>query len=249
MTAIYGEILHLVTTWQYKLNMLVSAQLRGMEEGSLRGVAAILGIAFVYGVIHAAGPGHGKALVGFYFLKKGGSYARAFRMGYLIAVIHALSALTLTLVLFYAVQALFSKTFREVSQLSMQISGALIFAVGFYLAYEAYQHRRAKEDEPQPGKKSELAVAVSAGIVPCPGVMTITLFALSLGHVAVGIATAVAMSIGMGLTISLAGIVSVSLRKRGGGLLGRYGFVPEFVAAGLVILLGLFLFLGSQGRP
>jgi hypothetical protein len=57
------------------------------------------------------------------------------------------------------------------------------------------------------------------------------------------------MSIGMGLTISLAGIVSVGLRKRGGGLLGRYGFVLEFAAAGLVILLGAFLFLGAQGRP
>ena len=249
MTELYGEILQALTKWQYKLNMMVSSNLRGMEEGSLWGVAAILGIAFVYGVIHAAGPGHGKALVGFYFLKTGGSYKKAFKMGYLIAVIHALSALTLTLVLFYAVQALFSKTFREVSQLSMQLSGAMIFAVGLYLVYEAYRHRRAKEEEAAPGKKSELAVAISAGIVPCPGVMTITLFALSLGHVAVGIATAVAMSIGMGLTISLAGIVSVGLRKRGGGLLGRYGFVLEFIAAGLVILLGAFLFLGSLGRP
>jgi len=249
VTELYGKILQTFTAWQYKLNMMVSSHLRGMEEGSLWGVAAILGIAFVYGVIHAAGPGHGKALVGFYFLKTGGSYKKAFRMGYMIALIHAFSALTLTLVLFYAMQTLFSKTFREVSQLSMQLSGALILAVGIYLVYEAYRHRRAKEEEAEPRSRSEFAVAVSAGIVPCPGVMTITLFALSLGHVAVGIATAVAMSIGMGLTISLAGIVSVGLRTRGGGLLGRYGFVLEFVAAGLVVGLGLLLFLGAQGRP
>jgi nickel/cobalt exporter len=249
MTEIYGRVMHFLTQWQYKLNMMVSSNLRSMDDGSLWGVAAILGIAFVYGVIHAAGPGHGKALVGFYFLKRGGSYARAFRMGYMIAVIHALSALTLTLVLFYVIQTLFSKTFREVSHYSMQLSGALIFLVGFYLVYEAYRHRRAKEKEAHPESRSEFAVALSAGIVPCPGVMTITLFALSLGHIAVGIATALVMSIGMGLTISLAGIVSVGLRKRGGGLLGRYGYLLEFAAAGLVIALWAFLFLGAMGRP
>ena len=248
MTEIYGGIMHHITAWQYKLNALVSAQLRGMDEGSLWGVAAILGIAFAYGMIHAVGPGHGKALVGFYFLKAGGSYARAFRMGYLIAVIHALSALTVTLVLFYILQTLFSKTFLEVSQFSMQLSGALIVAVGFYLVYEAYRHRRDRDEASSPGAKSDLAVALSAGIVPCPGVMTITLFALSLGHVAVGIATALVMSIGMGLTISLAGIVSVGVQKRGGTFLGKHGYWLQFAAAGLVILLGIFLFLGAQGR-
>lgn len=248
MTGWYHELLQLLTQWQYKLNALVSSHLRGLEgENSIAGVAAVLGIAFLYGVIHAAGPGHGKALVGFYFLKAGGSYGRAFRMGYLIAAVHAFSALTVTLVVYYLLQTLFSKTFREISQLSMQISAGLIFAVGLYLVYEAYQHRKARDEPVSPHGKSDFAVAFSAGVVPCPGVMTITLFAISMGHLAVGIASALVMSIGMGLTISLAGIISVGVQKRSGSAFGKYGFVLEFFAAALVMLLGVFLFLSSRG--
>jgi nickel/cobalt exporter len=245
MTEWYGSFIRLLSTWQYKLNSLVSGNLRGIEEGDLWGVLAVLGIAFVYGVIHAAGPGHGKALVGFYFLRKGGSVKKAFKIGFMIALIHALSALGVTFVVYYLLQTLFSQTFRELSHVSMLISAVLILLVGFYLLYEAYAHRKARDETVGTSGKSDLAVAFSAGVVPCPGVMTITLFSISLGHMLVGIASALVMSIGMGLTISLAGIFSVGLQKRSGNAFGRYGYLLEFIAALLIVMLGLFLLLSA----
>ena len=97
MSEFYSNFIRLLTQWQYKLNTLVSGNLRGLESDAVWGTVTILGIAFLYGVIHAAGPGHGKALVGFYFLKQGGSFKKAFKMGYLIALVHATSALLLFL--------------------------------------------------------------------------------------------------------------------------------------------------------
>lgn len=246
MSELYSSFIHTLTTWQYKLNSLVSSNLRGLENGdSLSGLFIILGIAFAYGVIHAAGPGHGKALVGFYFLKQGGSMKRAFKMGYLIAIVHATSALILTFFVYYIIEKLFTKTFHNIAHTSMLISAILIITVGLYLVYEAYKHRKEVDEKIHVKNRSDVAVAFSAGIVPCPGVMTITLFAISLGHYLVGIATALVMSIGMGLTISLAGIFSVALHKKGGNAFGKYGYVLEFFAAALIIGLGVFLLLAN----
>jgi ABC-type nickel/cobalt efflux system permease component RcnA len=123
----------------------------------------------------------------------------------------------------------------------MVVSAGLIMLVGCYLVFEAWRERNAKEKAEQNSRKSALAVAVSAGIVPCPGVMTITLFALSMGHVALGIASAVVMSVGMGITISLAGVATVALRRRGEPLLGAHGYWLQIASALLVVALGALL--------
>lgn len=244
----YSEFIHTITSWQYKLNAIVSSHMRSFEsEDSLMGILIILGISFVYGVIHAAGPGHGKALVGFYFLKEGGSYKRVFKMGYLIATIHATSALLFTFGVYYLLNTIFSRTFREISQISVTVSAVLIIIVGCYLIYEAYKHKNERDKEVKASKKSDFAIAFSAGVVPCPGVMTITLFSISLGHIFLGVASAVVMSIGMGLTISLAGIFSVALQKKNANAFGKYGYILESFAALLIIALGVFLLLGSLG--
>ncbi len=248
MTQYYKDFIHTITTWQYELNSIVSSNFRTLEdEDSILGIFIILGISFIYGVIHAAGPGHGKALVGFYFLKEGGNFKKVFKMGYLIASIHATSALLFTFGVYYLLNTLFSRTFHEISKISITISAILIIAVGFYLIYEAYKHKKQKDKKIKTSKRSDLAIAFSAGIVPCPGVMTITLFSISLGHVLLGVTSAFVMSIGMGLTISLAGIFSVALQKKNANAFGKYGHILETFAASMIIGLGVLLLLSSLG--
>ena len=100
----------------------------------------------------------------------------------------------------------------------------------------------------QRSKKSELAVAFSAGIVPCPGVMTIVLFCIVLKQFVLGILAAIAMSIGMGLTISIAGILSIALNKKAGGFLNKKGYILEMMGAALVLMLGVFLLMATLSR-
>jgi nickel/cobalt transporter (NicO) family protein len=246
MSELYALLLRTLTTWQYELNKLISHMLKTIDSGEVFGASmTILGIALVYGIIHALGPGHGKALVGLYFLKEGGSYQKALKMGYLIALVHALSALGLTLGIYYLIDAMFSKTFQTFSMHAMSVSALLIIAVGGYLVYEAWRERHGCESLQTSHKKSAVAVAVSAGIVPCPGVMTITLFALHMGHVVLGVASALVMSVGMGLTISLAGIGSVAIKHKSDGLLGKYGHWLQIASALLVMGLGVVLLAAS----
>ena len=242
----YNQALQQLVMWQYSLNSYISSTIRSInDDTSLTSSLLVLAIAFLYGLIHAAGPGHGKALVAFYFTSNKSNYKKAFKMGYLISIIHAISALIFTFGIFFILKRMFRQNFNDFSGIAMQISAVMIISVGLYLLYEAYSGRKDKEKKIQKSKKSELAVAFSAGVVPCPGVMTIVLFCIVLGQYTLGIFAAVAMSIGMGLTISLAGILSIAINKKAGGFLEKRAFVLEMIGASLVLLLGTFLLIST----
>ncbi len=243
---IYNKFLHYLSSLQYELNSYISTTIRSLnEDGSFTTALLILGVAFVYGLIHAAGPGHGKALVALYFTSNKSDYKKAFKMGFLISVIHAFSALVFTFGIFFILKTMFRRNFNEFSGIAMQVSAVMILAVGLYLIYEAYKRRRRKDELAKASSRSEMAVAFSAGIVPCPGVMTIVLFCVVLGQFTLGIFAAIAMSIGMGLTISLAGILSIALNKKTGSFLKEKSYILEMLGGLLVTTLGVFLLLAS----
>jgi len=251
MISFYSQFLKQLVILQYQLNSYISTTIRSLnDENSLSVSLLIIGIAFLYGLIHAAGPGHGKALVAFYFTSNKSDYKKAFKMGYTISIIHAISALTLTFGIFFILKTMFRKNFQEFAGIAMQISAVMIICVGLYLLYEAYKSKKAKERKIEKTNKSYLAVAFSAGVVPCPGVMTIVLFCIILKQFMLGILAAIAMSIGMGLTISVAGILSIAFNKKADGFLNKNGYILEMIGASLVLLLGVFLFsfTGHGGR-
>ena len=243
---IYSSFIKQIVTWQYELNRFISSTIREInDESSLTTSLVVLGVAFLYGLIHAVGPGHGKALVAFYFTSNKSDYKKAFKMGYLISIIHAFSALIFTFGIFFILKSFFRKNFNEFSSIAMSISAIMIMLVGLYLIYEAYKHRKEKDSKIKKSNKSELAVAFSAGIVPCPGVMTIVLFCVVLGQYTLGILSAIAMSIGMGLTISLAGIFSIAINKKGGSFLNDKSYILEMLGGILVLVLGSFLLMAQ----
>lgn len=249
MTEYYNSFLKLLVEYQYELNKYISTTIRSInDESSITISLTVLAIAFIYGLVHAAGPGHGKALVAFYFTSNKSDYKKAFKMGYMISVIHAISALAVTFTIFFIIKTMFRQNFHQYSEISMFISACMIILVGIYLMWHSYSHKKQKEQELNPPQKSEYAVALSAGIVPCPGVMTIVLFCIMLKKFMLGVLAALAMSIGMGLTISVAGILSIALNKKAGGLLDSKGYILEIFGALLVLTLGVFLFLASYPK-
>jgi ABC-type nickel/cobalt efflux system permease component RcnA len=246
---IYNQFLKQLTTWQYNLNSFISSHIRAInDDSSITMSITVLGIAFIYGLIHAAGPGHGKAIVGLYFSgnrnnepKK--NYSQAFEMGYLIAIVHTISALVTTFSLYLLLKTMFYKHFRDTYDSILHISSIMIIIVGLYIIYEAYKNKKEQEKlEDDIKSKSKYAVAISAAIVPCPGVMTITLFSIIQKKYILGILSAISMSIGMGLTISLAGILGILFHKQTSKFTKNIGFILQMASGGIIILLGLFLF-------
>lgn len=246
---VYNNFLHVLVEYQYTFNKLISSTIKSINnENSMTLSLSLLGIAFIYGLVHAAGPGHGKSLVAFYFASNKNDYKKAFQVGFLISVIHAISALFLTFGIFFLLKTMFRKHFNDFSEITMMFSAVLIILIGFYLIWHAYKHKKDKEENLSQKSKNIYMLSLSVGIVPCPGVMTIVLFCIMLGHLTLGIFSAIAMSIGMGLTISIAGIFAIALNKKTSGVLGIKAYIFEIIGAILVLILGIFLLLTSLNR-
>ena len=222
---------------QQELNSIIASNFREIANGdSLLPILTILTVAFIYGVVHALGPGHGKLLVSSYFLRSNRSYTQAFKMGYLISLVHTISALTITFLLYYILDVIFSQTFQEVSFYMTKFSGVLIIGVAIYLFLEHHhEHKNIETHE-----KSDLSIAISAGVVPCPGVMTITLFSIIMGELLVGVLSAILMSIGMGLTISLSAILATATQKHSVSSVSK---IFPYIGNVMILFLGIYLLI------
>ena len=74
----------------------LAGSLREIKSGNTFGAAVVLiGFSFAYGVLHAAGPGHGKAIVSSYMLADGQTVRRGVQLAFLSGLVQALSAIVL----------------------------------------------------------------------------------------------------------------------------------------------------------
>lgn len=224
-------------------NTELSAHFRAIDEGNLMPMLLIFALSFGYGVVHAIGPGHGKALVAGYLLANPTKKTHVFQIGFLIAIVHALSALLVTLAATYLIQISAMKLFRQVNPPLFQISGALIVLMGCWLLYDVWRSRSITKESVRP-QKSRFGVVLLAGIVPCPGVITLCFFAITLGHLTIGMIAAVFMSLGMGLTISLAGLLVNVMQKTKAVMTQPHWFwALRLLGVLIVIALGLLFLL------
>src|SRR5690606_18996777 len=94
----------------------------------------LLGVGFAYGVFHAAGPGHGKAVIGAYMLASGESIRRGIAISFGAAFLQALTAVavvTVAAVIFRAT----ARTMTGATQWIEIASYALIALVGAWLLW------------------------------------------------------------------------------------------------------------------
>ena len=97
-------------------------------------------LSFAYGVLHAAGPGHGKAVISSYVLADGRTVRRGILLAFLAAMIQALSALVLVAVLVLVLRST-GMQMRLMEAWLETISWGLVALVGAWLVY--YQLRGA----------------------------------------------------------------------------------------------------------
>ena len=87
-------------------NTLTTALNQIQTQQSSQAMTFALLLAFSYGVLHALGPGHGKAVIVSYFVGQGGSLQKGLLMGGQIALFHVLSAILLAILTNTAVRQL-----------------------------------------------------------------------------------------------------------------------------------------------
>jgi ABC-type nickel/cobalt efflux system permease component RcnA len=135
----------------------MSATLRQMRGSSpLAATWALMLLSFGYGVFHAAGPGHGKAVISAWLLATENELRRGILISFLSALIQALTAIVLVGALFLVVASVGS-TARSMAGLLETTSYALIALLGGYLVWTAMGMLR-------PVKAKPAAVPAFAGV-------------------------------------------------------------------------------------
>lgn len=247
---------------QRSLNESLAAMTRSLQGSqSVGGLLFVALVSFLYGLFHAAGPGHGKTIVSSYFLANNAKLRHSVAIGYLIAAVHSLAALSVVLVLYYLIRGLFSAGIEQANHYIQLVTFAVIAVLGGFMlagrirgsAHHHHLHAALPDKPPGVTLKSLLGIAVPAGVIPCPGAVAVILFALSLHMLGVSILSVISISVGMGVTISVTGAL-VILAKQGAMKAlaeghdergSRVRRVVEITGASMLFAFGLVFFLAQ----
>ena len=256
----------------------MSGALRQIKTGApLAATWTRMLLSFGYGVFHAAGPGHGKAVISAWLLATENDLRRGVLIALLSALIQALTAIAIVSALLLLVAGA-GAVARDVAGYLESASYALIGSMGLYLIWTAFrphaheaahdQHHHHHHDEhcghahvPEARQvKGEWSLAkafslsFAVGIRPCTGAILVLIFANALGLYWAGIASTFAMAAGTFLTVTAIAAVAVYSRQLAMRLARRGDRWPGLLASGLriggglaIALLGGMLFVGSLG--
>jgi len=258
-----------ILAWQSSFYRELTATLKSIAQ-SPAALPGLLGLAFAYGVFHAAGPGHGKAVISGYIVADNRSLKRGLALSFAAALLQALVAIGLVGALTIALDAT-ARTMASTTAAIEQGSFALVALVGLYVLWRkagnlvalgsGAVHDPARCDHVHmPGAEAvsrlrsvrEMAgVVLAAGLRPCAGALIIQVFANAQGLLWAGIAATFAMALGTALTTGALAALAVffkfaALRFAGGGSLAGARMIAwlEVLAAAFVAVVGAALLLG-----
>jgi len=175
---------------------------------------AFAAAAFLYGLLHGAGPGHRKTIVFSLFLGRSSRWFDPAAAGFLAAGIHAGTAMALIGIFYVARRGLSVSMAADRAGVYMQGITFLVLAVcSLYLLVRTWMKRKhGYQHVGRPGGSLYSMLAVSS-LIPCPGATMLLLFALSLDVPLLGVLGVLCMSLGMGVVISAAGYLSYAGRE------------------------------------
>jgi len=209
------------------------------DGGSWAAGAALITASFLYGILHAAGPGHGKVIVAGYMLADDGSLRRGLVITGLSSLLQAVVAVVLVLGLFYGLGIARSQTelmaawFETVSFALVALIGSALFIRGVLALRLKHGHVHAHDCgcghnhgpvvadiKNMRGIGPTVAMIVSIGIRPCSGALLVMFFACIMGEITAGIVATFVMAIGTGITTGAIAVAAAHSRR---GLLKLVG--------------------------
>jgi nickel/cobalt transporter (NicO) family protein len=232
----FRTILGTAVTFQRALDARLRANLDAADNGGgWAAYGAIVLAAFLYGILHAIGPGHGKVVVASYLATRRTRFLHALEMSGTVAAVQALSAVVLVGVL----AAIFGTTGKAILNHAGTIEMASYIAIalmGLWMAWatlrpgpapacgcgmphhhDHHAHDHHHHDHAQAPQRSPLLQMLTtgglAGLRPCSGAILVLLFTLANGIFLVGVAATLAMGVGVALTVAAVSVGAVGLNR------------------------------------
>lgn len=245
-----------IIAWQAQIRRKSAEYAREIRENPW-GPAfwSYLGLAFVYGVIHALGPGHGKVFVSTYFLSRKASAGQAILMGAVMSSLHVVSAVVLVLLFYFVVTSGGFGSVDQAGRYLQKISAGLICLVGLFMIWKSGRtifygnHNTTCSCATQTDNKSLLSLALAVGLVPCPGAAMILFFSISLDILFSGMIAMLFLAAGLALTTVSFALVSLFARDIVSKLpTGKWVVnpalyhLPALIGAVCIALIGVVLF-------
>ncbi len=243
--------------FQREANRTIARQMREIRDGQTTAPFLLgLALAFAYGVVHAAGPGHGKLVVMTYFLSRDARIGRGLLMGTQIAVMHVLSAVVVVVFADLLLRRGFGGAPSEVPAVRIASYG-LILVIGSAMLWRAvrrvlaptHHHHDHDHDHDHDhvcgcgarhGEGGLLSLGV--GLVPCTGSVLILLYAMANGILPAGLLLVGMIALGMAVTMGGLGLLSVLARRFVADRLtqgsGRAAAAVDILGSTLIVLLG-----------
>lgn len=244
LTQAYGWLL----LQQAELHRSLIGLMRALQEGAPGALFALVGGAFLYGVFHALGPGHGKLIISSYAFASGSAIRSSLLLTLVSSLAQALSAILLVggLVLLLGQGRL--GTTRNVYWLEL-LSYALILLLGIAMLIRALRGKtgccgHAHDEEPHDHhhghaatipKRDFWAMVVSIGIRPCTGAVIVLLFTLGQGLFLAGVTATLAMALGTAIAVGGLALVAIIARRGAFTLVTPEGLWGQRLGRGLAV--------------
>ncbi|WLI75929.1 nickel/cobalt transporter [Kosakonia sp. H02] len=217
--------------WQRDVNMQMSTLLKRVAENPTKAGGSLLLFSFVYGVLHALGPGHGKVVITTWLATHPSKLKSGIALTLASSLLQGLVAIGLVVVVL-GVLALPARQLHLSGYWLEKGSYLLVGVLGLLLCWRAVKKLRGLLQAPkfraftphhvhhdgcgcghqhlptqsqlQSGEdwRARLMIVLSMGMRPCSGAIMVLLFSKVIGVFAWGIASALAMAAGTSLTIS-----------------------------------------------
>lgn len=241
------EPLRSLAEWGFGLQRQLNGEMRIhlaalKETGSLRPALALMLAAFLYGVFHAVGPGHGKVVIGSWLASRRARIAWGLSACFLSAAVQATTAIVVVAVLAGVATLAPKDILAQAAWLEVGSYG-LITIMGVVMGWNVLRGRHACGHDHSHGHEHKhhghaccgyhhhdhahhehghgheenprtlWAMAAAIGFRPCSGAILVLLFTLANGLFWVGIAATFAMAAGVGLTVSGIGLSALGLNR------------------------------------
>ena len=132
-TGLFAGILNWINVQQQQFYRALTGALKSMRESG-GGLWLLVGLSFAYGIFHAAGPGHGKAVISSYMLANEVALRRGVMLSFASAFLQAASAIVLMGVVYLALRGT-SVSMTDATHFLEIASYALITAFGLWLLW------------------------------------------------------------------------------------------------------------------